>query len=286
MRTPLLLTLVSLSACVHVSPLCPAIVGQPGADTFGSLLLYSYDPHTRELPQPTLDCTGTPVFAQAQESERCQDEGDAPPPHALPAQPFSTSELAVDDVPGGKLVWLKVRALADGEAVGPVAWVEPSGGGWSVRALGTLQALSLRPHLKLETVQGTTLLVAEGERCDPAQPTRCSRLARVLPLRASHFVPEPLHLADGKCVGAALFHLVRLESQKQGTGWLREYEMSSTLDFSPTGLAVHEQLVVSDKDRQDKDSPSRVVRRAQADRVIHVEPHRLVTDDASLWNAR
>src|SRR5262249_27961642 len=96
MKTAVLATaLLGGVGCAHVPPLCPAVPGNPGTNTFGTLLLYGYDPHTRALPRPTLDCTGTPVLAQAQEAERCDDNGDAETetPHALPAKELASAAV-------------------------------------------------------------------------------------------------------------------------------------------------------------------------------------------------
>jgi hypothetical protein len=171
----------------------------------------------------------------------------------------------------------------NGEAVGPVALAEPLGRGWAVRALGTLQTLADKPHLRLETSGGTELLVAEGERCDPKKPTVCARTARILPLRGNRFIPEPFTSPSGDCAGAAFFHLYRLEETKQPSGWKRQFELSSTLAFGADGVAVHEQMTVSDLDPVGGEAPPRIIRRAQSDRNLKVEGRRLVVDGDSLW---
>lgn len=263
--------------------LCFTASAPDAPETWRELLLYGYDPKTKEVPRPALDCMGTPLFVQPLDADRCGESG--PALQSLPPAPLTDGDVAVGTTPDGKkLVWVKSRQLANGEAVGPVALVEPQGKGWSVRALGTLQAFGENPKLSLQSSGGTSLLVAEGERCDPTKKgTPCARTVRLLPLRGNRFIPEPLSRPEGGCAGAAVFHMYRLETTPQPSGWRREHELTSTLTFGPQLIAVHEQLLVSDRDPKQGDTPPRVIRRAQLDRTVRVEGRRLVTDDESLW---
>jgi hypothetical protein len=247
------------------------------------LLLNGFEPATGQVSVPLTDCMGTPILWQDPAPGECSE---IPAPSTpLPVELLRPESLVMTEVRGDlKLVWAISRHFSDGEALGPVALVESTPRGLSVRALGALRALPRNVKLRLERVGSTEVLVAEGERCSKEDSGLCTRRARLMPLRGGRFVGEPLRTAEGTCSGPAIFHLYRSATSRLPSGWIRKYEMTSGLRFGPTGLQVQEQIAVDDRDPKQPDTPPRLFRRAQGERFIRMIDGRLVEDLPSVWN--
>jgi hypothetical protein len=202
----------------------------------------------------------------------------------LPSRPLGDSDLVVTQVsPERSLVWAITGRYASGEGFGPVALIERTRRAVLVRAQGVLRAFPTKARFRLEKVGATELLVAEGERCGaPGDP--CDRTVRFMTLRGEHFEPVAFQDAKGSCVTPGLVYLLREESDRLDSGLRRRQELSSTLTFSPNGIAVQEQVVIRDVDPRTPTSPGRIFRKAEGDFTVTIQPDgRFVTSGPPLW---
>ncbi len=254
----------------------------PGHEKWMKLMLRGYDPESRRVTHPALDCTTaqvrweTPAFA-------CFDNALATT--LLPPRPLGEADVVVSRIGEGfGIAWVITNRYASGDALGPVAVVEQTGTRLVVRALGALRAYPDRATLRLETMGGLTVLVAEGQLCASADPATCVRSARLMPLRADRFSPEPLFSEAGACASPAWFDLDRREDAALDSGWTRRHQLSASLVFGPEALRVEEQLLVHDLDPRDKQARPRLFRRADGDRAVKPVDGKLVTTGRSVWS--
>jgi hypothetical protein len=255
----------------------------PGPEKWVRLLLRGYDPESRKVTSPALDCTTAQVRWEAP-AFACFDNALATT--VLPPRPLSESDVIVSRVGEGfGLVWIVTNRFASGDALGPVAVVEQKDDRLVVHALGALRAYADRATLRLEKLGGLTVLVAEGQLCASADPATCVRSARIMPLRGDRFSPEPLFSEAGACATPAWFDLDRRESATLDTGWTRRNTLAASLVFGPGGLRVEEQLVVHDLDPKDKQARPRVFRKADGERTVQAVEAKLVTTGRSVWTA-
>lgn len=295
---------LSLSACSHpkppppakpapkaapVPPLC-AVETSAGFDkpprervypaqNWFVLMLHAYR-SVGEIARPLNDCSGRPVKLAV---DGC---GGEPLPDLVP------TELGPDDLvvsPLGddrRLVWVITEHLSDGQGQGPVAIASVEPHGLAVRALGVLRAYREHVSLRLETVSGQQVLVADGERCaSPNAAETCERAVRVVPLVGQWFLSAPLVDAQGVCQGSTLFP-VRTHGEA-GKGHGATFELEAATNFGQGVMQVREQLAISraphGRAAKDKDaSGESYLARTQLERTITVKNGRLVTDGPSL----
>lgn len=231
-----------------------------------------------------MDCTGAPVWAQDPAADECVEAG----PDALPLPPpekLTEEDLVMETLQAGqRLVWVITRRFTNGEALGPVALVETTEEGFRVDALGSLRAMPKNTKLRLERVQGSSILVAEGDACTTDGEEVCRRHARIMPLRQNRFFTESVSDKARACLGAAWFPLSRELSFELPNGLRRKFELTSTLTFAEEGISVQEQVQVSDSDPQQPDVAPRLYRRAQDVRTLVLADNALVGSKASLWS--
>lgn len=254
----------------------------PGHEKWIELLVRGYDRESRRATHPALDCTSaqirweTPAFA-------CFDNALATT--LLPPRPLSEADVVVSRIGEGlALAWVITNRYASGDALGPVAVVEQRGSRLVVRALGALRAWPDRATLRLQSLGGLTVLVAEGQLCASADPASCLRSARLLPLRSDRFSPEPLFSEAGACASPAWFDLDRREDSTLHSGWTRRHQLSASLAFGPEGLRVEEQLLVHDLDPRDRQARPRLFRKADGERTVKPAGGKLVANGRSLWS--
>ncbi len=253
----------------------------PGHEKWVKLLTSGYDPETRRVTSPALDCTSARVRWEAP-AAACFDNSFTTT--LLPARPLGETDVVVSPLGQGiGLVWVITNRFASGDGLGPVAVVEQNGGGFVVRALGALRGYTDRASLRLERIGRTAVLVAEGQLCATKDPASCVRSARVMPLREDRFSQEPLFSEQGVCVSPGWFDLTRVDAEKLPSGWKRRNELSASLVFGPQGLRAEELLVVNDVDPKQPEAQPRPFRRAQGERMVKAEPTRLVVTGRSVW---
>jgi hypothetical protein len=254
-----------------------------GPEKWIKLLLRGWDPETRKVTSPALDCTTAQVRWEAP-AFACFDNALATT--VLPPRPLSEADVVVSRIDEGfGIAWVVTNRFASGDALGPVAIVEQKGDRLVVHALGALRAYPHKAALRLEKLGGVTVLVAEGQLCASADPASCVRSARIMPLRGDRFSPEPLFTEAGACASPAWFDLDRSESTTLETGWTRRNTLAASLVFGPEGLRVEEQLVVHDLDPRDREARPRVFRKADGERTVKPVEAKLVTTGRSVWSA-
>lgn len=257
----------------------------PTPDMWFALLLHGYDAERNVVPRPPVDCSGAPVVWQDPAQDECREPGPAADP-LPPPEKLTEKDLVLETIQARRrLVWVITRRFTNGEGVGPVALVETTEDGFSVRALGSLRALPLNAKLRLERVAGTDVLVAEGDACTTVESESqvCRRAVRIMPLRNNRFFGEAVSDKERACLGAAWFPLSREQTFIMPNGLHRKYELASTLSFGPEGITVQEQVQVSDADPRQPSVAPRLYRRAQDHRALKVENNVLVGSAPSLW---
>ncbi|NMO13289.1 hypothetical protein HPC49_02855 [Pyxidicoccus fallax] len=283
------LSLLSGCATVQKPSMCFAEAGAnarsfPTPDTWFALLLHGYDKDTGAAPRPAVDCTGAPVWSQDPAADECVEPG----PDALalpPPEKLTEEDLVLETLQAGqRLVWVITRRFTNGEALGPVALVETTEQGFRVDALGSLRAMPKNAKLRLETVQKTRVLVAEGDACTTEGEEVCRRHARIMPLRTNRFFTESVSDKARACLGAAWFPLAREMTFELPNGLRRKFELTSTLTFDEKGISVQEQVQVSDSDPEQPDVAPRLYRRAQDVRTLVLADNALVGPKPSLWS--
>jgi len=253
----------------------------PGPEKWIKLLLRGYDPESRKVTNPALDCTTRQVRWEAP-AFACFDNALATT--MLPPRPIGEADVIVSRIGEGfGIAWVITNRFASGDALGPVAVVEQGEDRLAVHALGALRAYPDKATLRLEKLGALTVLVAEGQLCASADPATCVRSARLMPLRGDRFSAEPLFSEAGACVSPAWFDLDRQESAALETGWRRRSTLAASLVFGPGGLRVEEQLAVHDLDPKDRQARPRLFRKADGERSVKAVEARLVTTGRSVW---
>lgn len=261
----------------------PVGAPKPDADVWISLLLRGFDPSTRRVTTPAIDCTGAQARWESP-ALRCDDDPSSTTP--LPERRLEASDVVVTPVTEDTtLVWIPTSHYVTGDAAGPVALVTEVGRQLRVMAIGALRAYPERARLRLEPLGATKVLVADGERCRN-DGTGCVRSSRIMPLRLVRFEAMPLVTADGRCVGPAWFDVARRERRHARTGW-EQLEFTAALSFSSSdrsGLVVEEQVVIQDVPAGDTRAVARVLQRAESTRQVRWDGAHLVGTGSSLWS--
>jgi hypothetical protein len=249
--------------------------------TWFAFLLPGYKLSTGEVARPITNCTGQPV-RWTYTGPDCPDlESDLA---YLPPVPIKPDELVLSSTSKlERLVWAGPDRLSDGEAEGPVVLAEFTESSVDVRAIGTLRALPGRGKLRLVPIANRQLLVAEGEHCPKdADAGKCFRATRLMLLTGNRFEPQPLRRDDGKCLEPAFFPLGRVQNITAKDGSRQVVKLSSKLEFVPDRVLVHEEVEL--RAAPSGGTPGRLIRLAQADRIIRVRAGKLYASDVSLWN--
>ncbi len=251
-------------------------------ETWLALLLRGYDPATRKVTTPAVDCTGAQVRWDGP-AAACIDNSLYQT--VLPGRPLTEKDVVVSPIGEDlQLVWIATNRFASGDAMGPVAAVEAKSRRLVVRALGVLRGYTERAKLRVEKIGDTEILVAEGEHCTSADPASCQRAARIMPFKGQRFVGEPVFSEAGVCVSAAWFDLSREESESLESGAKRRYQLTTTLVMEPDAIKLDEQIMVHDLDPRHRSAPPRLYRKAQAERSVRLVDGKLVTTGQSLWS--
>jgi hypothetical protein len=275
----------------RAEPVCTyptQVVGASGethdlpAMTWLAFLLPGLKVETGEVTRPVVNCTGQ-VARWSYEGPECPalelNRSYLPAPTGISPRDLVSANASQYT----RLVWAVTDRLSDGEAEGPIALAEFHARSIDIRAVGTLRALPERAHLRLVTVQGQPVLVAEGEQCESDAGGRCFRGTRLMLLVGSRFEPQPLRLEDGHCLEPAFFPTEHTEVVTGKDGTRRAMTANSRLDFAADGISVHEEIAVRSTDPGNPGAPGRLLREARADRRLMVRSGRLYVSDGALW---
>jgi hypothetical protein len=245
------------------------------AQTWFGLLLERYLP-PGEVARPVRDCTGRLVEI---ENDGCPD--DITPSRTIP-QPLASRDLIITNLGDARrLVWVITDRLSDGQAEGPVAIVEIAPRAMNVRALGVLHAYPENISLRLDKLNGATVLVAEGEHCaDPQDPKSCDRAMRILPLIGDRFVAKPLVDDKGVCLGSA--SVAMRAAGTAGTKNGPKYQVEASATFGPDALAIREHLAISQARSTVDPAEGEFVTRVQAERQVTFRGGNLVASGPSV----
>jgi hypothetical protein len=100
-------------------------------------------------------------------------------------------------------------------------------------------------------------------------------------MSGQRFLPQPLRRDDGKCLEPAFFPMARVQNVTAKDGSRQVVKLSSKLEFVADRVLVHEEVELR---ALEGSTPGRLVRLAQADRIIRIKGGKLYASDASLWN--
>ena len=247
------------------------------------LLLKDFDRFSGLPKAPERLCVGKTI-AWPDESA-CKQA--SPTPVLLDRESLEETDLVFEKLSETRrLVWAMVRRFDNGEAIGPVAVVDFTGGGAAVRAIGTLRAAAGQPELALERTGSSTVLLASGGLCPAGEddPARCPRFTRAVPLYKKRFRSASLTTRAGRCLGSAWFPAEQETTVAVAGGKRRRYVLKSEVDVDTTGVIVSEVLEVTEWYQGSSEEPE-LVQRAEKRRRIAVDKGRLVPDGESLWSA-
>lgn len=241
------------------------------------LMLHSYR-STGEIARPLNDCSGSPVKMDV---DGC---GNEPTPRWTPTA-LTPDDLVITSIGDTRrLVWVMTERLSDGQSQGPVAIATIEARGISVRALGMLRAYPENISLRLERVNDSTILVADGQHCTEGQAAEsCERAIRLVPLVGDRFVTRGLSDALGACLGGTSFPLRAMGVRGKTHG--AKYKLEASMTFGPSGIVIREHLDLSraPSPRASKDQAGEsFVTSLQLERQVAVRDGRLVTDGRSL----
>jgi hypothetical protein len=240
------------------------------------LLLSGYQ-SSGALARPARDCRGMPV--------KLDHDGCAPPATAAELDaPVTAADLHVARIGDRqRLAWVEARHYADGQAEGPVALVDVQEDGLAVRALGMLRAFHDNVALRLVTMDGGTVLVAESERCEKLKthgsgaPAPCDRAIRLVPLLGDRFVDAPIVDERGACLDSAALPVHASGAASDGA----HYQIESQVTFAPDAVTVREELAVENRGRAAPGDAS-FVTRVQNERRFVLRGGRLSTRESGL----
>ncbi len=245
------------------------------------ILVQGFDRSTGLVTTPAIDCSGAQVKWEVP-ALSCIESSIAQA--LLPLRPLGKDDVAVSALDERtSIVWVMTNRFGSGDALGPVAVVERSGGELVVRTVGALRMFPTRAKLSLRKLGSGEVLMAEGERCASPDPASCERAVRLLPFSNGRFVGDVIRNDAGACLSPSLVHLTRLETESLDSGMRRQFELTSTLVFGPEALNVQELVLIRDSDPRQPAVPARLYRRAEDAFTIRLDGSRLVGSGAPLW---
>jgi hypothetical protein len=223
----------------------------------------AFDEATNKLPAAASTCTERHVFA------------DAPFKGATPMRPFPFVAEEGDVLYGNggdrlKVVWFRTHRGGDGTMVGPLAVVRPLERFAEVYGVGSLRGNPERVELGTERLGGDFVVTAKEDTCaDRKGNAGCESLLRVLLPRHGNLVPV-VEIPVERIVLSA-------KGAERGASGVLEYHLTTAPRFEKDGIHLTEQIRV-------KDDGGRELRKAEGERVYHLEAGTMSTTDEALWD--
>ena len=272
-------------------PICPEMVAAGKAteaetrelstDVWFSLLVRDFNRTAMDPGDEPRECSGQPISvtwptemgadprARARKLDRA----------ARTDADISFSEAADGDL----LVWARVDALENGDAIGPVAFVRWIERGVEIRGIGTVQAPAQRVRMRLEPLGADArVLVLESETCPEDPRGKCAREAQLVPLADQRFVGAPL-IEAGKEAGPARFLLADSREEAMKDGWSRRYDLQRRLEFTEGKVILQENIRTRDCDPKSPATPCEEHVAASERRVLEFKDGALHTTP-SAWD--
>ena len=225
------------------------------------------------------DCTGQPLRFSTP-PDGCKSPSSQRSPRFTPLR--SKEVVAQDQSKDFGLVWIPMQKLSNGDRGGPVAFVHTSRR-LSLVGVGMLGLPTGQVALKIQKVGNKELLFAEGERCGK-EPEKCDRVIRLMLLNKGRFVPIALRDRKKGCSAESGFDLFKAKDVKLRDGRLRRFELTATYEIVDEGIAIHEQLVVTDRSQGASLDQARQFRTSDATRLLTFNGSDFVSDQESLFS--
>jgi len=271
--------LLVLTACkpkVTDLPICPEMVAAGKADesqtrelpidVWFAILIRGFDRAAMDSGDEPRECSNQPIAVSWPEELATDPRASA---RKLPREARTADDLTFSDTEEGDiLVWARIDALENGDAIGPVGLARWIDRGLEIRGIGSLQAPAQRVRMRLEAYGEIRMLVVESESCPKETPEGpCPREIQILPLEEQRFVGAHM-LENGKDVGPARFLLVDDHEEPLKDGWTRRYDLQRRLEFDGVGAVLHENISTKDCDPKNPATPCEVHIAAQEQRVL------------------
>lgn len=266
-------------------PICPEMVAAGKAteaetrdlpiDVWFSLLVRGFDRTGMDVGDEPRECSGQPIAVQWPVAMSADPRARA---RKLDREARSEADISFSETAEGDLlVWARIDALENGDAVGPVALVHWVDRGVEIRGIGTVQAPALRVRMRLEPLgEDARVLVLESEACPESLQGKCAREAQIVPLADQRFVSAPLMEAD-KDTGPARFLLADSREEAMKDGWVRRFELQRRLEFADGKVIVQENIRTRDCDPKSPATPCEEHVVASEERVLGFKDGALYT---------
>lgn len=278
LRTLSLAALV-LACKPHGVNLCPNFevaadeaeeVEKPGPEMWYSGMIPTMNTGSMLPPAELRDCREQRVVSP---KNHCDDT--TPPAQRLPDRKLTAEDIVLTRRAGNEfLLWTEAHHFDDGTALGPVAVARWTKRGVRISALGSLRAAARHARLRLEPLGDGLVLIAEGSAC--RGDDKCIPLTRIVPLVGEHFVDTAMRLAEGGCGGPATFPLVGGIDVTLGPAKLRQFRLQRNIVIKDGVGVIHEEVVATDFDPQQKDVPGVEFRRHSKSRELLLDKDGLI----------
>lgn len=237
-------------------------------DLWYALILGNFDRNTQSTYGPPINCAGkeitVPDFRELAPCDRpalfSNYRFDA-----VTLDENRLEEVALEN--GDTLVWIQTNINTKDEAIGPIAHIVWGQRGLRVQALGWLAAHRNRLQLRLLNQGPVPFLVAESERCHPVT-RECVRELRMQPMTGTAFLNLPKVAPNGHCFGAPVIKLREQHTVALSDSQHRLFSIVRSLQDSPDGPVIQEQLTIEDFDPNRPDLPKTLFRKSNLQRLI------------------
>lgn len=243
-------------------PICPEMVAAGKAteadtrdlpiDVWFSLLVRNFNRTQMDAGDEPRECSGQPISVEWPTEMGADPRARA---RKLEREARTEADISFSNVSDTEiLVWARVDALENGDAIGPVALVRWIDRGIEIRGIGTVQAPAQRVRMRLEPLGEDQVLVLESETCPEDPQAKCAREAQIVPLAAQRFVSAPL-LEAGRDAGPARFLLADERDETMKDGWVRRFELTRRLEFADGKVLLEENIRTRDCDPKSPATP-------------------------------
>lgn len=211
---------------------------------------------------------------------------------SCPSEEASATPLAIDESSvtskrleaGRRLTFVRTHQVGD-EVLGVVGLVKQDARALTVEALGHLRVRPERLRLRLETVGGRDVLVADAETCtNPTDISTCVREVRFLVREDDRFVQASVYDEQGVCQGPPVLRMARDHRAPIEDGWERSFRLVTSWEIRDGAVLIREQVTTEDAKPSEPGLPPRPFRVVDSVRTWRLERERFVASERSLWD--